>query len=135
VPFASIFHQESPADEMSLIRKDDSPVIADEQAGLEGQGLTTRHLLTRSGGALIEIYTLVLEQGAVRQADAHVTGLFEHITVVAGSVEISADSFSEVLNSGDLISFRADRAHSYRVIDGPVRLVSIHEYPRRAPLD
>ena len=135
VPFASIFHDDSPADEMTLVREHDSPVIAVEQAGLEGDGLVIRHLLTRTGGALIEIYTLVLEHGAVRHADAHVTGLFEHITVVAGSMEISSDSFSEVLNRGDLISFRADRAHSYRVIDGPVRLVSIHEYPRRAPLD
>lgn len=135
VPFASIFHDDSPADEMTLIRERDSPVIAVEQAGLEGDGLVIRHLLARSGGALMEVYTLVLEHGAVRHADAHVTGLFEHITVVAGSVEISSDSFSEVLNAGDLISFRADRAHGYRVIDGPVRLVSIHEYPRRAPLD
>jgi transcriptional regulator with XRE-family HTH domain len=135
VPFASLFHAESPADEMSLVREHDSPVIAVEQAGLEGDGLIIRHLLTRTGGALIEIYSLVLEHGAVRHADAHVTGLFEHITVAAGSVEISTDSFGEVLNRGDLISFRADRPHSYRVIEGPVRLVSVHEYPRRAPLD
>jgi transcriptional regulator with XRE-family HTH domain len=135
VPFASVFHEESPADEITLIRERESPVIAVEQAGLEGDGLTIRHLLTRTGGALIEIYTLVLERGAVRHADAHVTGLFEHVTVSAGSVQISSDSFSEVLNTGDLLSFRADRAHSYRVIDGPVRLVCIHEYPRRAPLD
>ena len=135
VPFQSLVHVDAPADEMSLIRERDSPLVAGEQAGLEGDGLVVRHLLTRTGGALIEIYTLVLEYGAVRRADAHVTGLFEHITVVAGSVEISTDSFSEVLQKGDLISFRADRSHSYRVIDGPVRLVSIHEYPRRAPLD
>jgi transcriptional regulator with XRE-family HTH domain len=135
VPFASIFHEESPADEMTLIREHDCPVIAVEQAGLQGDGLTIRHLLTRTGGALIEIYTLVLEHGAARHADAHVTGLFEHITVSAGSVQISTDSFSEVLNRGDLLSFRADRSHSYLVIDGPVRLVCIHEYPRRAPLD
>jgi len=135
VPFASVFHDETPTDEMALIREQDSPVIAAEQAGMEGEGVLIRHLLTRSGGALIEIYTLVLEHGAVRHAEAHVTGLFEHITVAAGSVEISTDSFSEVLGRGDLLSFRADRAHSYRVIDGPVRLISIHEYPRRAPLD
>jgi XRE family transcriptional regulator, regulator of sulfur utilization len=135
VPFASLFHEESPTDEMSLVREQDGAVIALEQAGLEGDSLIIRHLLTRTGGALIEIYTLVLEHGAVRHADPHVTGLFEHITVAAGRVQISTDSFSEVLNTGDLLSFRADRAHSYRVIEGPVRLVSIHEYPRRAPLD
>jgi hypothetical protein len=51
-----------------------------------------------------------------------------------GTVEISAESFCEVVSQGDLISFRADRPHSYRVIEGPVRLVSVHEYPQRATL-
>jgi transcriptional regulator with XRE-family HTH domain len=135
VPFASIFHDESPPDETSLVREHDSPVIAVDQAGLQGDDLIVRHLLTRTGGALNEIYTLLLEHGTARHADAHATGRYEHIVVAAGSVQISTDSFSEVLNTGDLLSFRADRAHTYRVIDGPVRLVSIHEYPRHAPAD
>ena len=134
VPFASLFQDESPADDMLLVRESDSQLVAVDQAGLEGDGLVIRHLLTRTGGALIEIYTLELEHGAVRHADPHVTGLFEHVTVAAGRVQISSDSFSEALDRGDLISFRADRAHSYRVLDGPVRLISVHEYPRAAPV-
>ena len=77
-----------------------------------------RHMLTRTGGALIEIYTLVLDEGAVRHAEAHVAGLFEHITVAAGTLEISTESFTETLGQGDLISFRADRPHTYRVMRG-----------------
>src|SRR5439155_413911 len=34
------------------------------------------------------------------------------------------------LSQGDLISFRADRPHSYTAVDGRARLVSVHEYPR-----
>jgi transcriptional regulator with XRE-family HTH domain len=133
VPVASLFHDEPPADDMSVVRADDASVVAVDEAGLEAaNGLVIRRLLTRTGGALIEIYTLVLEEGAVRHAKAHVRGLFEHLTVAAGTVEISAESFSEVVSQGDLISFRADRPHSYRVIEGPVRLVSVHEYPQRA---
>ncbi len=132
VPFTSLFHDEPPADDVSVVREDDGSVIAVEDAGLPADGLIVRHMLTRTGGALIEIYTLVLEEGAVRNAEAHVSGLFEHITIAAGTLEISSDSFKEVLNQGDLISFRADRPHTYRVIDGPVRLVSVHEYPQRA---
>ena len=135
VPFASLFQDEAPADDMLLVRASDSQVVAVDAAGLEGDGLVIRHLLTRTGGALIEIYTLELEHGAVRHAEPHVTGLFEHVTVAAGRVQISSDSFSEALDRGDLISFRADRAHSYRVLDGPVRLISVHEYPRAAPVD
>ena len=135
VPFASLFQDEAPADDMLLVRASDSQVVAVDEAGLQGDGLVIRHLLTRTGGALIEIYALELEHGAVRHAEPHVTGLFEHVTVAAGRVLISSDSFSEALDRGDLISFRGDRAHSYRVLDGPVRLISVHEYPRAAPVD
>jgi transcriptional regulator with XRE-family HTH domain len=132
VPFTSLFHDEPPADDVYVVREDDGSVIAVKQAGLETDGLIVRHMLTRTGGALIEIYTLALDKDAVRHADGDVSGLFEHITVAAGSVEISTDSFSEVVNQGDLISFRADRPHTYRVLEGPVRLVSVHEYPQRS---
>jgi XRE family transcriptional regulator, regulator of sulfur utilization len=132
VPFTSLFHDEPPADDVSVVREDDGSVIAVEDAGLEQDGLVVRHMLTRTGGALIEIYTLVLDEGAVRHAEAHVSGLFEHITVAAGKVEVSNDSFKEILKQGDLISFRADQPHTYRVIEGPVRLVSVHEYPQRS---
>jgi transcriptional regulator with XRE-family HTH domain len=131
VPFTSLFHDEPPADDVLVVREDDGSVIAVEDAGLETDGLVVRHMLTRTGGALIEIYTLALDEGAVRNAEAHASGLFEHITIAAGTLEISGDSFCEVLSAGDLISFRADRPHRYRVIDGPVRLVSVHEYPHR----
>ena len=131
VPFASLFHDEPPTDDVTVVRSDDASVIAVDQAGLETDGLVIRHLLTRTGGALIEIYTLELDEGAVRHANAHVAGLFEHLTIAAGTVEISTDSFTEVVSQGDLISFRADRPHTYRVIEGPVRFVSVHEYPKR----
>ena len=131
VPFTSLFHDEPAANDVSVVRENDGSVIAVEDAGLDAEGLVVRHMLTRTGGALIEIYTLLLDEGAVRHAQPHAAGLFEHITVAAGTIEISTDSFKEVVGKGDLISFRADRPHTYRVIEGPVRLVSVHEYPRR----
>jgi transcriptional regulator with XRE-family HTH domain len=128
VPFASLFHDDPPANDVVVVRCSEAPVVAVDQAGLETDGLIIRHLLTRAGGELIEIYTLKLEEGAVRQSGAHVSGVSEHITVTAGTVEISTETFTEVVSEGDLISFRADRPHGYRVIDGPVRLVLVHEY-------
>jgi transcriptional regulator with XRE-family HTH domain len=134
VPFASLFHDESPADDVLVVREDDGSVIAVDQAGLDIDALVIRHMLTRTGGALMEIYTLVFDEGAVRHSSAHVSGLFEHITVAMGVVEISTESFTEVVREGDLISFRADRPHTYRVLEGPVRLVSVHEYPKHVTL-
>jgi transcriptional regulator with XRE-family HTH domain len=130
VPFASLFHEEPPTDDVVVVRADDGSVIAIDPAGLDTDDRPViRRMLTRTGGALIEIYTLALEEGVLRHANAHVSGLFEHIVVAAGTVEVSTERFSELLRQGDLISFRADRPHSYRVIEGPARLVSVHEYP------
>lgn len=130
VPFASLFHDERPVDDISVVRADDGEITGIDQAGLETEGFVARHMLTRTGGALIEIYSVALEEGAARHANAHVDGLFEHLLVATGTVEISAESFSEVISQGDLISFRADQPHSYRAIDGPVHWVSLHEYPK-----
>jgi transcriptional regulator with XRE-family HTH domain len=130
VPFASLFHEEPQAEDVTVVRGDDASVIAIDEAGLGADGLLIRHLLTRTGGALIEVYTLRLKEGAVRHAEPHVAGLFEHLTIAEGTVEISTETFTEVVSEGDLISFRADRPHTYRAVDGAVRFVSIHEYPK-----
>jgi DNA-binding XRE family transcriptional regulator len=134
VPFTSLFHEEPPVDDVTVVREDDGSVVAVEGAELDTEGLVVRHMLTRTGGALIEIYTLVFDKGAVRHDGPHVAGLFEHVAIAAGKVEISTDSFTETLGQGDLISFRADRPHTYRVLKGPVRLVSVHEYPQQSDL-
>lgn len=54
---------------------------------------------------------------------------------LAGSARDDAVCFSEVLTRGDPISLRADRSRSYRVIEGPVGLVSVREHPRLAAID
>lgn len=131
VPFASLFHDEASSDDVSVVRERDAALVTVERASGDGTGFVVRHLLTRTGGDLIEIYTSVLDDAKVRHVTAHVTGLFQHVAVATGKVEVSGASFTEVVGQGDLISFRADRPHSYRVVEGPVRLVSVHEYPKR----
>ncbi len=130
VPFTSLFHDDPPTDDLTIVRASDAEPIAVDRAGLETEGFVGRHLLTRTGGDLIEIYNLEVREGAVRHAAAHVSGLFEHLIITAGTLEVSTDAFCETVSVGDLISFRADRAHTYRVIDGPVSFVSMHEYPK-----
>ncbi len=132
VPFTSLFQDEGEDDEVLVVREEHGSVLTVEQAGASSGGLVLRRMLTRTGGALIELYTCVLGEGGVRHEGAHVSGLFEHVMIAAGTVEISSESFCEALCPGDLISFRADRPHTYRVLEGPARLVSIHEYPQRA---
>jgi XRE family transcriptional regulator, regulator of sulfur utilization len=96
-----------------------------------GQGNPSIDTVWSLASALGVPFASLFHDGAERHANARASGLFEHITVATGTVEISTDSFSEIVGQGDLISFRADRPHSYRVLEGPVRLVSVHEYPSR----
>ncbi len=131
VPFASLFHDDLPSDDLTIVRAADAEAVAVDRAGLETEGFIGRHMLTRTGGDLIEIYTHEVEKGAVRRAAAHPVGLFEHLIITAGTLEISTESFCEAVSAGDLISFRADRPHTYRVVKGPVRFVSMHEYPKQ----
>jgi len=129
-PIASLFHDEQADHGVHVVRAGSATIVATDVAGLDyGPGLLVRHLLSRSGGALFEVYVLDFEPGAMRDAQAHLAGLHEHLLIIQGTVEISTDSFCEVVGEGDLISFAADRPHRYRVIKGPVRFVSVHEYP------
>jgi quercetin dioxygenase-like cupin family protein len=56
--------------------------------------------------------------------------VIEHTLVIDGRIEIGIGRESLQLGPGDLISFPAARPHHYRALDGPARLVGLHQYPR-----
>lgn len=53
--------------------------------------------------------------------------------IVDGRVHIEIRKESVELCSGDLMSLPAHRPHHIRSIDGPARIVGIHQYPRGRP--
>jgi transcriptional regulator with XRE-family HTH domain len=132
VPFASLFHDALPRGEARVVRADDPSKSTSFSTGPASQGLIARHLLTRPGADLLEIYALELDAGAVRHSDAHGRGLFEHHAVMSGTVEMATASFCELVSTGDLISFRGDQPHTYRAVGGPARILSVYEYASSA---
>jgi len=130
VPFAALLTEEATSAKVAVVRAQEASVAAAERGEEEGE-MVVKRMLTRPRPGSVEIYTLRLEQGAVRRANGHVSGLVEHVVVCSGTVEIAGAGFSEILGAGDMISFKADEPHSYAVLQGPVKLVSIHEHPRR----
>lgn len=58
----------------------------------------------------------MIAPGGSLQAEPHLTGTEEFITVFAGSVKIKAADEEFCLNTGDSIRFMADVPHSYRNI-------------------
>lgn len=61
-----------------------------------------------------ETYRIVIAAGGSLQAEPHLAGTEEYITVFAGSVAIQANDQTFYLNEGDSIRFMADTPHSYK---------------------
>ena len=61
-----------------------------------------------------ETYHIEIKENGFLQAQPHLPGTEEFITVFEGSVEIAAESGIFLLNRGDSLRFRADMPHSYR---------------------
>ncbi len=122
VPFGELF-DENDDDAVKVRRIDAAQVVTSER------GFVGRKLLSRQGRGGLEDYVLDLEQGASRQAEAHSPGVIEHLIVVSGRAEVGPDGEATVIGEGDRVSFLADRPHHYRALDGPVRLLSLTDYP------
>ena len=63
---------------------------------------------------LFETYRIVIEEQGALEAQPHLKGAEEYITVFQGQVEIRVDGAVYCLEAGDSIRFAADRPHAYR---------------------
>lgn len=63
-----------------------------------------------------ETYRIIIAAGGGLQAEPHLSGTEEYITVFRGKVEITTADQTFVLSEGDSIRFLADVSHSYRNI-------------------
>ncbi len=63
-----------------------------------------------------ETYRICISVGGHLQAEGHMAGTEEYITVFAGSVEIIAQDNVFLLHQGDSVRFKADVKHAYKNI-------------------
>lgn len=63
-----------------------------------------------------ETYHIEIKKDGYLQAQPHLAGAEEFITVFSGAVEITADDEAFALSEGDSLRFKADVPHSYRNI-------------------
>ena len=122
VPFGDLF-DDNDQDVIQVRRIGDAQIVTSEQ------GFVGRKLLSRQGAGGIELYVLDLERGAKRKAAPHSPGVIEHVIVVVGRAEVGPDNEPTVVEAGDCLTFSADRPHHYYALDGPVRLLSLTDYP------
>ena len=77
---------------------------------------------------LFETYRIQIEVGGFLNAQPHLLGTEEYITVFSGQVEITAGGESFSLDVGDSIHFKADVPHSYRNTGDDVVFLSMLIY-------
>jgi len=122
VPFAQIVEeQRSP---LRVVRASDVPAMRSAEA----PGLAGRLLSSAQRRGRFELYSLDLEAGAVRHADAHHAGVEEHLVVVTGRLRVGPQDGPAELAAGDLVTFAADVPHVYEALE-TTHAVLLMSYP------
>jgi transcriptional regulator with XRE-family HTH domain len=111
VPFARIVDEVRPS--LRVVRAADVPPMhSAETPGWAGRLLTASH-----ARGTFDLYSLDLEQGAVRHADPHHAGVVEHLVVVTGRLRAGPQSAPVLLEAGDLLTFGSDVPHIYEALE------------------
>ena len=102
-----------------MIRAEAAPVIAGH-----GVGCRIRILSSPEAAGKHEVYDLDFDAGGELVSDPHSVGCREHLTVVAGEVEVESGEEAARLGPGDTGHYPADRPHAIRAL-GPARVFLI----------
>jgi transcriptional regulator with XRE-family HTH domain len=82
-----------------------------------------------------ELLELTLFPGYIRLSEAHATGVTEHLTVIAGCMDVLIDDCWHALKSGAAVRFAADAPHGYRNLnDTPAVCHNLIHYPPGTPV-
>src|SRR5918998_575165 len=122
IPFSRLVEEDRPA--LRVVRSADVP----ELSAAETRGWVGRLLASGHNPGQFDLYTLDLEAGTTRHADAHHAGVVEHIVVTRGRLRAGPSAETVVLGPGDLVAFGADVPHVYEALE-PTSLVMLMSYP------
>lgn len=106
-----------------LIRADESAALVED-----GGRYINRPAFPFQEGRQFETYRIEIKEGGQLEAQAHLEGAEEYITVFAGEAEISAGGERYLLGTGDSLRFRADVPHSYKNAGAGTALISMIIY-------
>lgn len=95
-----------------------------------GDGYTNYPIFPFQEDRLFETYRIEIDADGSLEANAHLPGTEEYITVFSGKVEITTDTEAFLLDTGDSIHFKADVPHSYRNVGSDTVNLSMIIYYR-----
>lgn len=121
VPFGQLLEPPSPV--VRVVRAGEGPRVASEVGAFQAR------LLASSGhAARVELYSLELAPGPVRDAEAHVEGTVEHVLVTQGRLRVGPLDATQELGPGDLVTFPGDVAHRYEALASGTGAILLLEY-------
>lgn len=132
VSFGALLGEAEPADFVVLGRQQIKEFHS------RSRDLRSRALFPAADPRAAELYELWLKPGGEERAKPHAVGTREQIYVVQGRLVVESSGRSAELQAGDVLFFRADRAHRYHNPGAePARFLLIMRYPagQDAPRD
>lgn len=114
VDFAGLL-DDSPSDQIELLRNADVPSIENR-----GAGCTIRILSAPEDAGRHEVYELRFAEGGVLDSAPHRRGAREHLTVIDGKLRVTSGGATEKIGQGDTARYSADVAHRIEA-DRPAR--------------
>ena len=107
VSFTALVEREG--DAVAVLRQGELPPLSEDEGRYLNYPLFSFD--ERTG---FETYRIVIRPGGVLDAQPHLSGAEEYITVFSGSAEIRVGEAVYTLAKGDSIRFRVDVPHGYR---------------------
>jgi transcriptional regulator with XRE-family HTH domain len=105
---------------IEIVRESAAPVIA-----ARGQGVRIRILSPPDQVGAHEVYDLRFDAGGVLDSSPHAKGCREHLTVIDGTLSVTAGPDAQTLSAGDTARYSADQPHAIAAKDGPARALLI----------
>lgn len=95
------------AEAIHLLEPHETPTLPGSHAGYVLRILGPMDLAGK-----FEWYELTLAPGGALKSTPHDPGTMEHLTLLAGTLEVEVDGFSKKLKAGGTARYQADKAHA-----------------------
>jgi transcriptional regulator with XRE-family HTH domain len=120
VDFAGLLDDEQPQSSIKEIMRTNRTPTIDSQ----GEGCRIRILSPPDQAGKIEVYEIEFTAGGALKSAPHRQGCIEHLTVLQGTLNVTAGENSAQLFEGDTIRYAADCPHEIHAITKPVNVES-----------
>jgi transcriptional regulator with XRE-family HTH domain len=81
----------------------------------------------------VEVFEIRLDGSRMRRSQPHATGVYEHVWVAKGRVELGPSDAPFELGQGDYVCFAGWCEHHYKALEPPVVLLMLLSFARSVP--